>query len=63
MNSSKVSTRRFPLKLTAPGGGAEPTNFGGIESLGPPLGAICCPQLDKKTIMKINGTKMITGQY
>jgi hypothetical protein len=41
----------------------EPTNFGGIESLGPPLGAICCPQLDKKTLMKIIGAKMNTGQY
>jgi hypothetical protein len=38
-------------------------NFGGMESLGPPLGAICCPQLEKKSIMKNRDVVVSAGLY
>jgi hypothetical protein len=39
-----------PLKFNAPWLGTAKTNLGGKVSLGPPVGGICWPQLEKNNV-------------
>ena len=50
----------MPVKLVVPGFGKAVTNLGGIESLGPPVGAIIWPQPEINTwkfVMKKKANK------